>query len=418
MQRKSIIDPDPTFDVVVVGARVAGAATAMLLARRGLRVALIDRSRLGVDTLSTHALMRAGVLQLHRWGLLDDVRAAGTPPVHRTTFTYQDDVVPVDIEPSDGVDALYAPRRTVLDPVLVNAAFDAGVDVRFGHSVSGLLRGPRDRPGGVTGTARDGRPFSIRARFVVGADGLRSTIARLVDAPIDYAGQYASAIAYGYWSGTDVEDYEWVFRANAAAGAVPTNGDEVCVFVSTTPARIGRGGTQFIESTLRATAPQLAERLRAGTAPATAATRTFRGYPGFLRRAWGEGWALVGDAGYFKDPLSAHGMTDALRDAELLARALASIHSGADEAEALSMYHSTRNALSVPMLELIDQIASHQWTDTQIKSLLMRLSKVMQQEVALLRELEEPGLYSPSVLKGDRHDPDRPLARDAPRHAA
>src|SRR5215207_8615336 len=311
MQRESIIDLDPTFDVVVVGARVAGAATAMLLARRGLRVALIDRSRLGVDTLSTHALMRAG-------GLLDNVRAAGTPPVHRTTFTYQDDVVPVDIEPSDGVDALYAPRRTVLDPVLVNAASDAGVDVRFGHSVSGLLRGPRHRPAGVTGTARDGRPFSIRARFVVGADGLRSTIARLVEAPIDYAGQYASAIAYGYWSGTDVEDYEWVFRANAAAGAVPTNGNQVCVFVSTTPARIGRGGTEFIKSTLRAMAPQLAERVRAGTAPATAATRTFRGHLGFLRRAWGEGWALVGDAGYFKDPLSAHGMTDALRDAELL----------------------------------------------------------------------------------------------------
>ncbi len=111
-------------------------------------------------------------------------------------------------------------------------------------------------------------------------------------------------------------------------------------------------------------------------------------------------------------------MTDALRDAELLARALESIHSGADEAEALSMYQSTRNALSVPMLELVDQIASHQWSDTQIKSLLLRMSKIMKQEVALLRGLEEPGLYSPSVLTGDRHDPDQRLARDAPRHAA
>jgi 2-polyprenyl-6-methoxyphenol hydroxylase-like FAD-dependent oxidoreductase len=418
MQRKSIDQLDPTFDVVIVGARLAGAATAMLLARRGLRVALIDRSRLGVDTLSTHALMRPGVFQLHRWGLLDDIRDAGTPPVHRTTFTYQDDVAPIDIEPSGGVDALYAPRRTVLDPMLVNAARAAGVEVRFGLSVNGLLRGPLGRLAGVTGTANDGRPFSIRARFVVGADGLRSTIARLVDAPIDYAGQHASAIAYGYWSGTDVEDYEWVFRANSAAGAIPTNGDQVCVFVSTTPARIGRGGPEFIESTLRATAPQLAERIRAGKAPATADTRTFRGQPGFLRRGWGEGWALVGDAGYFKDPLSAHGMTDALRDAELLARALTSIHSGAHEAEALRTYQSTRNALSVPMLELIDQIASLQWTDTQIKSLLRRLSKFVKEEVALLSELDEPGLAPPSALKGDRHDPDQRLERNAARHAA
>jgi 2-polyprenyl-6-methoxyphenol hydroxylase-like FAD-dependent oxidoreductase len=415
MQRQPTINLDQTFDVAVVGARIAGAATAMLLARRGLRVVLIERSRFGVDTLSTHALLRPGVLQLHRWWLLDDVRAAGTPPIHRTTFTYQDEVVPVDIEPSHSVDALYAPRRTVLDPILVNAALDAGVDVRFGLSVTGLLSGPRGRPAGVTGVSADGQPFSIRARFVVGADGLRSTVARLVDAPVEYAGQYASAVTYGYWSGTDFQDFEWVFHSNAAAGVIPTNGGEVCVFVSTPPARIGRG-TEFIESTLRATAPQLTERLRVGTAPRT--TRTFRGHTGFLRRAWGEGWALVGDAGYFKDPLSAHGMSDALRDAELLARALASIDAGADESQALSSYESTRNALSVPMLEIIDQVASHQWSDTQIQSLLLRLSKLMKQEVALLSELDEPQLRTPSALKGYPHDPHKWLDRDAPRHAA
>src|SRR5579871_4324901 len=168
-----------TVDVVVVGARLAGAATAMLLARRGMRVVLVDRTRPGVDTLSTHALMRGGVLQLQRWGLLDRVRAAGTPPVHRTTFTYADAVVPIDIEPEDGVDALYAPRRTVLDPIVVEAAYEAGVDVRFGHAVSGLLRGERDRAAGVTGVGVDGRPFRIHANFVVGADGLRSAVARL-----------------------------------------------------------------------------------------------------------------------------------------------------------------------------------------------------------------------------------------------
>ena len=94
------------------GARVAGAATALLLARAGLRVLCVDRARLGSDTLSTHALMRAGVLQLERWGLLDAIVAAGTPPVRRTVFHYGDEPVAVSIKPAAGVDALYAPRRT------------------------------------------------------------------------------------------------------------------------------------------------------------------------------------------------------------------------------------------------------------------------------------------------------------------
>src|SRR5690349_22757542 len=142
-------DPEATnYDVVVVGARAAGAATAYLLARFGLRVLLVDRGRYGTDTLSTHALMRGGVLQLSRWGLLDKIIAAGTPQVRRATFRYADAVVPVTIKPSHGVDALYAPRRTVLDPILVDAAAAAGADVRFGTAVADV---DRDRRGAVTG---------------------------------------------------------------------------------------------------------------------------------------------------------------------------------------------------------------------------------------------------------------------------
>jgi 2-polyprenyl-6-methoxyphenol hydroxylase-like FAD-dependent oxidoreductase len=375
-----------SFDVVIVGARLAGAAAAMLLARRGVRVALVDRSRFGADTTSTHALMRAGVLQLHRWGLPDRVRAAGTPPVHRTTFTYQDGVVPITIKPSNGVDALYAPRRTVIDPILVNAAADAGADVRFGFSVTGLIRGRGGRPNGVTGTIADGRPFTIRARFVVGADGIGSTIARLVEAPVEHRGQHASAVTYGYWTGAEVEGYEWVFLPDAAAGAIPTNGDQVCVFASATAERIGRGGTGVIESIVRASAPDLAERLRAAQAPAS--TRTFRGRPGFMRRPWGKGWALVGDAGYLKDPLSAHGMTDALRDAELIARALAAFLEGGDETDVLAGYQATRDALSLPLFEVIDTIAAHRWSNAEIGDLLRRLSASMTDEVELLAALD------------------------------
>ena len=128
------------YDVVVVGARVAGASTAMLLARAGLKVALLDRGDYGSDTLSTHALMRAGVLQLSRWGVLDEVVAAGTPPVDKTLFHYGDgDMVQVSIRSSRGVDALYAPRRFVIDRILVDAAAAAGVDVHHGVTVTELL---------------------------------------------------------------------------------------------------------------------------------------------------------------------------------------------------------------------------------------------------------------------------------------
>src|SRR5689334_2367567 len=118
----SRIGSTDTYDAIVVGARAAGAATAMLLGRAGKRVLLVDRARYGADTLSTHALMRAGVMQLHRWGVLDRIQDAGTPAIRRTNFHYGNDIVPLRVSDQQGVDALYAPRRTVLDPVLVDAA--------------------------------------------------------------------------------------------------------------------------------------------------------------------------------------------------------------------------------------------------------------------------------------------------------
>src|SRR4051794_36175074 len=172
------------LDVVVVGARVAGASTALLLARAGLRVALVDRSACGSDTPSTHAFMRAGVLQLSRWGLLDRVVAAGTPPVHSTVFHHAGGpTTRVSVRRSPGVDALYAPRRTVLDRLLVEAAAEAGVDVSFSTSVTGLEHDPTGRVAGVR-VRRSGRPArTLRARVVVGADGVGSTVAGAVAAP-------------------------------------------------------------------------------------------------------------------------------------------------------------------------------------------------------------------------------------------
>jgi flavin-dependent dehydrogenase len=376
---------DPCYDVVVVGARAAGAATAHLLARSGLRVLLVDRGRYGTDTLSTHALMRGGVLQLSRWGVLEKIIAAGTPPVRRATFRYADAVVPVTIKPSHGVDALYAPRRTVLDPILVDAAVTSGADVRFGIAVADV---DRDRHGAVTGVAgrtRDGQAFRARARIVVGADGIRSTVAGQVGAPIERIGTSAAAVTYGYWSGLQTDGYEWNFRPGAASGVIPTNDGHACVFASGSPGRIGRGGFAPLTQIVADSSPDLARRL-AGAVPPRA-LRTLTGRPGHMRRSWGRGWALVGDAGYFKDPLTAHGLTDALRDAELLARGIIAVVDGADERDALARYQMTRDALSTALFDVTDVIARHRWTDEEIPNLLLQLNDAMTGEIEALAAL-------------------------------
>ncbi len=377
---------DPTYDVVVVGARAAGAATAYLIARHGLRVLLIDRGRYGADTMSTHALMRAGVLQLSRWGLLDRIVAAGTPAIRRTTFRYAVDVVPITIKPSYGVDALYAPRRTVLDPILVDAAVDAGAELRFGVAVTGVQRDRDGKVTGITGRTRDGQHLLVRARVVVGADGIHSTIANAVGAPDERVGRSVAATTYGYWSGLDTDGYEWNFRPNAASGVIPTNHGQVCVFVNASPRRIGRGGLESLTRIVAQSSSELAERLAAATPPT--AMRTFTGHSGYIRRSWGSGWALVGDAGYFKDPITAHGLTDALRDAELLANAItAVVRDGADERDALAGYQATRDKLSRDLFNVTDQIAGHRWTDEQIPDLLLDLNAAMGAELDELAAL-------------------------------
>jgi 2-polyprenyl-6-methoxyphenol hydroxylase-like FAD-dependent oxidoreductase len=364
-------------DVVVVGARAAGAATALLLARAGLDVLVVDRSPAGTDTLSTHALLRPAVMQLHRWGVLDAVIAAGTPPVRRTTFVYADDVVPIPIKASHGVDALYAPRRTVLDPILTTAAAEAGAEIHYETTVTGVVRDGSGRVTGVAGTARGG-PVQHLGRWIIGADGVRSVIARAVDAAIERRGTGAAGAVYGYWSDLAVDGYEWIFRPDACAGAIPTNHGQTCVFALASPRRIGRGGIDTLREVVAAASPSFAERMAGATAPAGA--RSFRGLPGYLRRPWGPGWALVGDAGYWKDPISAHGLSDALRDAELVARAVIGAAADEPEAAAFDEYHHTRNRLSVPLFDVVDRIAGMRWTDAEIPGLLLELNAAMNEE--------------------------------------
>jgi 2-polyprenyl-6-methoxyphenol hydroxylase-like FAD-dependent oxidoreductase len=377
------------WDVVVVGGRVAGASTALLLARAGLRVLCLERTRHGSDTLSTHALMRAGTLQLRRWGLLDAIVAAGTPPVRRTVFHYGEDAVPVAIRPSPGVDALYAPRRTLIDAVLADAAVDAGAVLRFGTAVTGLLRDGAGRVVGVTVRDPDGAVRTERADLVVGADGRRSFVADAVAAAVEVSGSASSVFLYGYWDGLAVDAYEWFYRPGATAGAVPTNDGRTCVFVGATPARtaalVRAGGVGNAFARLAADSG-IEDRLRGGRR--FGSLRHVRGQPGHIRRSWGRGWALVGDAGYWKDPLSTHGMTDALRDAELLAGAVAAVpEPGPDQLAALAGYQAVRDRLAAPLLAVSERIASYDWDLVEVRKLLMALASAMADELDVIAAL-------------------------------
>jgi flavin-dependent dehydrogenase len=378
------------YDAIVVGARVAGAATAMLLARRGLRVLMLDRAPdSGLDTLSTHALMRAGVLQLHRWGLLPSV-AATTPAVRTTTLHYGDRSEVVRLKPRAGVESLYAPRRTVIDPILARAAVEAGVEARYGVIVSGVLR--RDgRVVGVEGRDRRGRPFQARAPLVVGADGLWSVVAREVGAPVTWEGTGASAMIYGYWTGLQADGYRWYYRPGATAGFIPTNEGRVCVWVGAPahrfPALRREGLETAFHRLLQESAPEAVATVAA--ARQVERLRGFPGVPGYLRKPWGEGWALVGDAGSFRDPLSAHGMSDALRDAELLSRA-AALALGAEGRgyDRLAEYEALRDEVALPLARITDAVASYHWTLTGIEELLRSFSQAMGREVERIEELD------------------------------
>ena len=373
------------YDAVVVGARCAGAATAMLLARQGLSVLLVDRDRRGSDTLSTLALMRAGVLQLHRWDLLDAVRAAGTPAIHVTSFVYGDEVIAIPIKPRDGVDALYAPRRTVLDALLAEAASIAGADVRYGPRLVDLTRAPDGRVVGAAIEERDRTVRCVRADIVIGADGLTSTVARLVQAPTYRRGRHSCGVVYNFWPGLENAGNRWYYRPGVSVGAIPTNDGNTCVFAATTAARFHDEIRLDLQAgyhrVLAECAPGLARELE-GKRP-SARFRGFPGVPGLMRRSFGSGWALVGDAGYFKDPITAHGISDALRDAELLARA---VGQGSDRA--LAAYQSTRDELSGDLFEITDTIAGFGWNLDRLKPLHLRLSKIMNLEVEALLKLD------------------------------
>ena len=280
---------DDHYDVVIVGARAAGAATAMLLARRGISVLALDRAAYGSDTMSTHSLAPAGVRQLSRWGLLDPIREAGTPRVSTVVFHYGADEVRIPVPPRPGMDGLYSPRRTLLDPLLVDAAIDAGAHVRHGASVRHLTRRGDGRVDGVV-VDIDGERRRIGARWVIGADGMRSRVAAAVEArEIDRAAA-SIACVYSYWEGMPDDEIVTYYDPGRVVGIIPTNGGAV-VWAGTRPERfeeLARGNPGALHDALVAQRPELAEVVQ--HASRVGRYTAFAGMRGWLREAWGAGW--------------------------------------------------------------------------------------------------------------------------------
>jgi flavin-dependent dehydrogenase len=358
-----IITPARTehVDVVVVGARCAGASTAMLLASAGHDVLVVDRAEFPSDTLSTHALARGAMVQLHRWGVLPAVVDSGAALIRQVVLHVGDTSIDRTIKDRHGVDFLVAPRRHIFDPVLQDAARAAGARIRTGVTVTGVLRNDQGRVVGVSGRDVHG-PIEITARFVVGADGLKSRVARSVAAPITEHRNSSAAAHYAYFAG-DWPAMEY-YLGERFAGIFPTHGGEACIWVcapddwSLEQRRRHPTLQDAFMAMVAETAPDLAERLR--DAVQTSAPRGMMSLPNQIRHPVGDGWALVGDAGYHRDAVTGHGITDALRDAELLAHALdRSLRDEADERVALAAYHAERDRMLREIFEITCEMSAY-----------------------------------------------------------
>ena len=387
------------YDAVVVGGRVAGTATAMLLARRGLQVLVIDRDGLGSDTLSSHALMRGAVTQLERWGIAPKLRAS-SPAIEAVNFHYNSSpgasagIDTIDLPITDkGASPLLAPRRTVLDRTMVEAAIDAGAEVRHLTRLLDVHQHPSGRVTGIRLADEDGRETDVTADIVIGADGLRSTVARRLDVPLTRQGREASAYVMRYvedLDGVPANAYQWLYGPGIGAGFIPTTGGQFAVFAAMTRERfateIRHDTAAGFQRVLDEIHPAFGEAVRRATP--VSRPRAWPGVPGQFRQAAGPGWALVGDAGYFKDPFAAHGISDALRDAELLADAIAAGGTSAERLERLVAYGETRDRLSAPLFDVLERIASYRWTMDEIPGLHFQLGKAMsveQKELTAMR---------------------------------
>src|SRR5882724_5030897 len=346
------------YDAIVVGARCAGSPTAMLLARKGYRVLLVDKATFPSDTMSTHIIHPPGVAALERWNLLRRLLATGCPPLNEYSFDLGPFTIRAPVAAPDASGFGLCPRRTVLDQLLVSAAVDAGVELQQGVAVDEILI-EGGRVTGIQGRAKGNQPFTQHARVVIGADGMRSLVAKAVEAPRYNERPTLAAGYYAYWSGLPAAGFEAHLRPRRAFAIAPTNDGLTMAVVNWPRSEFlsNRGDVEGHFERAVELAPALAARLRRAKRESR-----FVGtgdLPNFFRKPYGPGWVLVGDAGYHKDPITAQGISDAFRDAEAMARALDDVFAErATFDAALSAYQRVRDEAALPMFDLTCKFAN------------------------------------------------------------
>ncbi|WEO99081.1 NAD(P)/FAD-dependent oxidoreductase [Streptomyces sp. FXJ1.172] len=313
------------FDVVVVGARCAGATLGALLARRGLRVAVLDQAARIRSTLSSNILQADSLAFLHRLGVMDELRAAGVTTMSHVDMRLEE-FRAVAAFPQQAGDAGGAAciRREVLDPVLVGAARTAGAQVRLGTRVLGVVR-EGGRVAGVR-AALGGAETVLRARLVVGADGRTSTVAQACGSRMYHVSPGERSYYWTYFEGADPGEHPtFVFHRWGDRHMLGGPADNGLYIVGVSPQRHERESFRTdLEGSVMAHALRCAPIARA-LSGATRASRIYgiRRFFGYFREASGAGWVLLGDAGHFKDPAGGRGIGDAFHQAERLAAAIA-----------------------------------------------------------------------------------------------
>jgi flavin-dependent dehydrogenase len=345
----------------------------MLLARKGYKVLLTDKATFPSDTMSTHIVWQPGVACLKRWGLLGKIIDSNCPPLPRLAFDVGAFALTGQAPAIDGVTEFFMPRRKVLDKILVDAAADAGAEFREGFTVQELLA-DGDRITGIRGRTKNGTTVNEEARIVIGADGMRSIVARAVQAPEYNTNPPLACWYYSYWSNVSIETPTFYSRDRRALGGMPTNDGLVCIVVAWTNKEFHQFREDVEGNFLKTLelAPDFADRVRQGKRE-----EQFVGtadVPNFFRKPYGPGWALAGDAGYHKDPITAQGITNAFEGAELLAEAIDAGLSGRRALdEALSEYEQKRNEKVLPMYEYTCQLAALEPPPPEMQQLFVAL---------------------------------------------
>ncbi|NKQ58666.1 NAD(P)/FAD-dependent oxidoreductase [Amycolatopsis sp. K13G38] len=348
------------YDAIVVGARCAGSPVAMLLARQGHRVLVLDRASFPSDTVSTHYLHQLALSKLRDWGLLDRVIGTGVTPIKHLNFTYTGIEIPGFADPIEGIDTVYCPRRTVLDEILVGAAREAGAEVIERFTVTDLVF-DGDAVVGVRGREAEGTELEFRAKIVVGADGANSVVAQKTGAETVRHVPAAGFVYYSYYSGLDWGMHHRTGFGEQQFGTWPTN-DELNLLAIIRPReRFGEfraDPERHFQDVFDDIDPEMGRELR-DAGKREEPWRPMRYPDNYYRRAYGPGWALVGDAGYHKDPFTGWGITDAFKYGEVLAGKIHSALAGeVSMDEALAENEKIRDTESAGTFKLTCSLAT------------------------------------------------------------